>query len=71
MPVAIATLERCDPSAFDGIGVAKTEDVHRDAFIPLAVRFGPSAEAAWPHLLDIGSVVGLDERQTDIYRRAG
>jgi hypothetical protein len=44
------------------VGVAKTGDVHRDTFIPLVARFGPPAEAAGSHLLDIGSVVRLGER---------
>jgi hypothetical protein len=43
------------------VRIAKTGDVHGDAFVPLAAWFGPPAEAAGPHLLDIRSVVRLGE----------
>jgi len=44
------------------VGVSKAGDVHRDAFVLLVARLGTPAETAWPHLLDIGSVVRLGER---------
>jgi hypothetical protein len=41
------------------VGVPKTGDVHRDSLVLLVALLRTPAEAAWSHLLDIGSVVRL------------